>query len=81
MSLNFVSIIKLITRIAAVHKATVSTMYETIFPAVDIEPTKAIIFLLVNIKPMRPTISISRTHQVYRVFEDYQEAAVYLIAW
>ena len=89
MSLSFVSIIKLTTRMAAVHEATVSvvhevtlsSVHETTLPAVRIEPTKAVTSLRVNIKPTRPTTSISRTHQVYRVSQDHQEAAAHLTAW
>ena len=74
---------------AAVHEATVSVVHkvthflvhETTLFAVRIEPVKAVTSLRVNIKPTRPTISISRAHQVYRVFQDHQETATYLTAW
>ena len=49
------------TRMAAMHKATISAVHEVILflvhettlPAVRIEPRKAVISLLVNIKPTR----------------------------
>ena len=88
MSLSFILIIKLTARMSAVHKATVSavhkvtlsSVHETILPAVRIEPIKAVTSLRINIKPMRPTTSILRAHQVYRVSQDYQEAAAHLTA-
>ena len=81
MSLDFVSIIKLITRMAAVRKASVFAIYKTILPKVRIEPIKAVTSLLVNFKPTRPIISISRAHQVYKVLQDNREATAYLTAW
>ena len=39
--------------VSAVHEVTLSLVYEITFPAVRIEPTKAVISLLVNIKPTR----------------------------
>ena len=46
------------------------------------KPYKAITFLWVNIKPIKPTISTSKTHQkVYKVFQDHQKAAAYLTNW
>ena len=42
---------------------------------------KAVTFLWVNIKPTRPTTSTFRAYQeVYRVSQDYQEAATHLTA-
>ena len=67
--------------VSAVHEVTLSSVHETTLPAVRIEPTKAVTSLRVNIKPTRPTTSISRTHQVYKVFQDHQEAAAHLTAW
>ena len=52
---------------AVVHEVTLSLLHETTLPAVRIEPTKAVTSLRVNIKPTRPTTSISRAHQVYRL--------------
>ena len=51
MSLSLISIIKLITRMAVVYKATVFAMHKTTLLTVRIKPTKAVISLLVNIKP------------------------------
>ena len=42
---------------------------------------KAVTSFWVNIKPMKPTISISRAHQVYKVSQDHQEIAAHLTAW
>ena len=67
ISLSFVSIIKLTTRMAAMHKITLSLVHEITLPAMRIEPT-------------RPTTSTSRVHQVYRVSQDHQEAAAHLTA-
>ena len=58
-----------------VHKVTFFLVYKSTFPAVRIETMKAIISFRVNIKPTRPTTFISRIHQVYRVFQDHQEAS------
>ena len=44
------------------------------------QPYKVVTYLWVNIKPTRPIISILRVHQVYKVSQDYQEAAAQLIA-
>ena len=67
--------------VSVVHKVTLSLVHETTLPAVRIEITKAVTSLRVNIKPTRPTTSISRAHQVYRVSQDHQEAATHLTAW
>ena len=63
MSLSFVLIIKLTTRIAAVHEATISAMYEvTLFLVYQTT------LLTIRIKPTRPTTFTSREHQkVYKV--------------
>ena len=67
---------------AAVHKVILSLVHETTFPAVRIEPLKAVPSFRVNIKRTRPTISTSIVHQeVYRVFQDHQEAVAHLTAW
>ena len=88
MSPSFVSIIKLTMRMAAVHEATVSAVHKvtlflvykiTLF-TVRIKLMKVVTSLQVNIKPTRTTNSISRAHQVYRIFQDHQEAAAYLTA-
>ena len=44
-------------------------------------PYKAVTSFWVNSKPTKPTTSISRAHQVYRVFQDHQKAAAHLTAW
>ena len=73
---------------ASVHEATVSvahevilfSVHETTLPGVRIEPMKAVTFLQVKIKPIRPTTF--RAHQeVYRASQDHQEAAAHLTAW
>ena len=55
--------------------------HEITLPAVRIYIKKAVISLRVIIKPTRPTTSILRAHQVYRVSQVYQEAAAHLTAW
>ena len=45
------------------------------------QPYKAVTSLWVNIKPIKPTTSTARAHQVYRVFQDHQEAVAHLTTW
>ena len=76
MSLSFILIIKLMMRMAAMHKAIVSAMHivtlflvhEITLPAIHIEFT-------------RHTTSIARAYHAYKVFQNYQEAAAHLTAW
>ena len=58
-----------------------SLWYKITILVVCIKPTKAVTSFRINIKPTRPTISILRAHQVYRVSQDHQKAAAYLTAW
>ena len=64
--------------VSAVHKVTLSLVHEPTFLVGRIEPMKAVTSLQVNIRPIRPTTSISKAHQVYKVFQDHQEAAPHL---
>ena len=67
---------------AVVHKVTFFAMYETTFPAVRIEFTKAVTSFRVNIKSTKPNNSTSKTDQeVYRVSQDHHKVAAHLTAW
>ena len=74
--------IAIVLILSLVHGVILSSVHETTLFAVRIEPTKAVNSLQVNIKPRKPSTSTFRAHQeVYRVFQDYQEAAAHLTAW
>ena len=53
--------------LSSVHGVNLFSVHEITLPAIRIEP-------------MRPTTSIARVHQVYRVSQDHQKAAAHLTA-
>ena len=61
---------------AVMHKINLSLVHKTTLYTMRIKITKAVISFQVNHKPTRAITSISKAHQVYRIFQDLQKAVL-----
>ena len=67
--------------LSLVHKIIFSSIYKATLSVMRIKTTKTVISLQLNIKPTKPITSTLRTHQVYRVSQDHQEATSHPTGW